>query len=216
VGFDELKTIQQSIAERVSVKDDFEKINKVAGCDQAFFDDSAVSAVVVCRFGSLEAIEKKYVIEKPAMPYVPGYLSFREGPPIMKAFKKLKHRPDMLLVDGNGVLHPRLAGLASHVGVELDVPAIGVAKSLLLGDMKRGSIYVNGELRGRAFRTRKGCRPIYISPGHRVSLESSVRIVRSLLRGYKLPEPLRLAHNYANQIKREVMRYGNRPAGFPA
>lgn len=200
--FDEMKRIQQSIADRISLKNGFKKLGTVAGCDQAFFNDRVISAIVVCEADSCGVMEKTHTVAKVTIPYIPGFLSFREGPPIKAAFKKLKTRPDILLVDGNGILHPRLAGLASHVGVELDIPTIGVAKSLLLGNIKHGFIYVNGEARGRVLYTREGCNPVYVSPGHRVSLESSVRIVKSLLKGYKLPEPLRLAHMHANQIKR--------------
>jgi deoxyribonuclease V len=201
VDIEKLRIRQKEMIKRLSLKDKFEKIETVAGFDQAFLGNKIISAAVVCDYSSLEVIEKQYAVEEVKMPYIPGFLSFREGPAIIKAYRKLKIKPDIIMIDGNGILHPLKAGLATHVGIILDKPTIGVAKSLLLGSIKNKRVYVDGEVRGYELYTKKGCKPIYVSPGHKVSLESSLRIVRKCVGNHKLPEPLRLAHLYANEMK---------------
>jgi len=188
-----------------------ELIKIQAGVDQAFLDDKIISAIVVCVTPFMSVLEKKHVIAKIDFPYIPGFLSFREGPPIIKVFKKLQNTPDILLVDGNGILHPRGIGLASHVGLLLNVTSIGVAKSLLCGKFKKvkgvGSyspiIYEDRTI-GYAYKSKKNCKPIFISPGHRVSFKTSLKIVKECIGKYKLPIPLRLAHFHANEIKMKL------------
>ena len=137
----ELVKIQGELAKGVITRDEFPEIRLIGGADQAFPRDNAVrSCVVVLDFENLKLVEKSLVEEVVDFPYLPGFLSFREGPPIIKAFKELKIKPDVLLVDGNGILHPRRIGLASHVGVRLNIPTIGVAKSLLCGEEKNNRI----------------------------------------------------------------------------
>ena len=196
-----LRAKQIEIIKKLSLKDEFKKIERIVGFDQAFLNDKIISAAVVCDYNSLEIIEKKYVVEEVKIPYIPGFLSFREGPAITKAYRKLKTKPDIVMIDGNGILHPIKAGLATHVGIILNTPTIGVAKSLLLGVVKNRRVYVDGEVRGYELYTKKGCKPIYVSPGHKISLKTSVKVVKDCVRGHKLPEPLRLAHLYANEVK---------------
>jgi len=199
----------------------------VAGVDQAFVDDVAVSAVVVSR-GS-EVIERVHAAVETEIPYIPGLLSFREGGAILAALAALDADPDLLVVDGSGRIHFREAGLATHVGVMLDVPAIGVAKNLLCGDPRdpldrKLSVGTTvgiesddsvetaepGTLIGHAVQTRQydspNCHinPLYVSPGHRVSAVTAADLVLALCDGYKLPEPTRLADNYADAVKVEV------------
>ncbi|MEM4266852.1 MAG: endonuclease V, partial [Candidatus Nanoarchaeia archaeon] len=141
---------------------------------------------------------------KEKFPYIPTMLMFREGPPIFDTFALFENRPDLIMVDGNGVLHPLKAGLASYVGVSLNIPTIGVAKKLLCGEVHQGKVYVNGEIRGVVLYTKQGSNPIFVSPGHRVSLDSAVDFVKSFLKpGFKLPEPLRVAHKFAAKLKRK-------------
>ncbi|WP_348613121.1 endonuclease V [Halobaculum rarum] len=196
----------------------------VAGVDQAFLDDRAVSAVVVTRGG--EVVERTYAVTDLSIPYIPGLLAFREGGPIVDALATLESDPDLYVLDGSGRIHFRQAGIATHVGVLFDVPAIGVAKSLLCGTPDadvdgrpagwRTPILADervdapaGTTLGYAYQSRQYdsspvINPLYVSPGHRVSAGTAVDLVAALCDGYKLPEPTRLADAYADEAKSEV------------
>ncbi len=196
----------------------------IAGIDQAFLDDRAVSAVVVRRAG--ETIARVGAVEPLAIPYVPGLLSFREGGPILAALAELSVDPDLLLFDGSGRIHFREAGLATHLGVVLDCPSVGVAKSLLCGTPERSVDDLpagervpiradddltapDGETVGYAVQTRQydsrsqSINPLYVSPGHRVSAETAATVAARCATAYKLPEPTRLADQYAEELKAE-------------
>ncbi|OYT56548.1 MAG: endonuclease V [Candidatus Aenigmarchaeota archaeon ex4484_14] len=204
---DKLVKKQKELAKKVIIEDRFDmaSINYIAGIDQAFPDkDTIISGIVVLDYKTLQPVEKIHIRTKVTFPYIPGFLSFREGPAIIKAYKKLKLRPDILMIDANGILHPRRIGLASHVGVLLNRPTIGVAKSLLCGEQKGDHIVMNDEKIGYRLVSKIGCKPIFISSGHMVSLESSVVIVKHCLAGYRLPEPTRLAHKYVNEVKNKL------------
>jgi len=191
----------------------------VAGVDQAFVGDRAVSAVVVLR--GREVVERVYAVEETEIPYVPGLLSFREGGAILAAFAELACEPDVVLVDGSGRIHYREAGLATHIGVTLDVPTVGVAKNLLCGEPQesldrklpegaRVAIEADAAVIGYAVQTRQydsdaqSINPLIVSPGHRVSAETAADLVLATAAGYKLPEPTRLADSYADAVKTEV------------
>ena len=209
---EELIEIQEKLKKKIILNDVLpQKIKTIAGVDQAFLDDRIISAIVVCETPFMNVLEKKYVIDKIDFPYIPGFLSFREGPSIIKVFKKLRNKPDVLLVDGNGILHTRGIGLASHVAILLDVSTIGIAKSLLCGKFKKvkrvGSyspVIYGGKTIGYAYKSKEKCKSIFISPGHKISLNTSIKIVKGCIREYKLPIPLRLAHVYANEIKMKL------------
>ncbi|WP_313692745.1 endonuclease V [Halorarum halobium] len=197
----------------------------VAGVDQAFLDDRAISAIVVTR--GAEVVERTYAVSPLDIPYVPGLLAFREGGPILDALETLDAEPDLYVLDGSGRVHFREAGIATHVGVLLDAPAVGVAKSLLCGALGeepdgrpqgwRTPITAtervsapDGTVIGYAYQSRQYdskpvVNPLYVSPGHRVSAETTVELVGALRDGYKLPEPTRLADSYADEAKREVL-----------
>ncbi|MHC1581775.1 MAG: deoxyribonuclease V [Candidatus Syntropharchaeia archaeon] len=206
-----LKKIQERIAERVIKEDEFERIRFIGGADGAFFRKSIISGIVVLSYDSMEVIESVHTIRTVNFPYIPGFLSFREMPGIIDAFSLLERKPDVLMIDGCGINHPRFAGLATHVGVKLDIPTIGVSKNLLCGNCKtpqevgdaRKISFEEKEV-GWMLKSKKGCRPIVVAPGHKVSLDSSIKIVKHCLRGYKLPEPTRQAHLYVNKIKRSL------------
>ncbi|MFT4891111.1 MAG: deoxyribonuclease V [Halobacteriales archaeon] len=203
----------------------------VVGVDQAFLDERAVSVVVALRGG--EVIERVHAVEPLEIPYIPGLLSFREGGPILAAFRNLSVEPDLALFDGSGRIHFRQAGLATHLGVILDLPSVGVAKSLLCGrpgDSVEGlaagvqvPIYADEDVEavgshsadpdaliGHAVQTRqydspnRHVNPLYVSPGHRVSASTAADLVLSLSAGYKLPEPTRLADADADEVKADV------------
>lgn len=205
-----LLAAQKLVASRATAEDDFSEIWLIAGVDQAFVDENIISGVVVLDYSTFEVVERVYSIEPVSFPYIPTFLSFREGPAIVHAYKKLKVIPDILMVDGVGLNHPRRAGLATHVGVVLDVPTIGVTKKILCGTGKEPSavceanplIYKRQKV-GWLLKPNKQSRMIIVAPGHRISLESSLSIVKECLRGYKLPEPIRLAHEYVNGLKKK-------------
>ncbi len=204
IDTNKLKLEQLKLAKKILLKKGFEDIKLIAGCDQAYFQNKIISAVAVLNYKDLSVAELKYTIQDVKFPYISGYLSYRESPVILETFNKLKKEPDLILVDGNGILHPRKIGLASHLGLILDKPTVGVAKNLMLGDEKDDKIFVENEPRAIIMKTRNFAKPIYVSPGHLVTLTNSLEIVKHCLRGSKLPEPLKVAHNYANKIKREL------------
>ena len=193
----------------------------VAGVDQAFLDDEAVSAVVAVRDGAV--VERTYAVEPLSIPYIPGLLSFREGGPILAAFERLDVEPDLVLFDGSGRIHFRQAGIATHLGVVLDVPSVGVAKSLLCGRPRspveglaagaRVAVEADarvdgteGEVIGYAVQTKqypssRRVNPVYVSSGHRVGAESAAAFALALAAGYKLPEPIRLADRYVGEVR---------------
>ncbi|WP_332900078.1 endonuclease V [Haladaptatus sp. CMSO5] len=222
----EMEQLQRELAE-VAVFEDTVEIDPetalIAGVDQAFLDDeTAVSAIVVMRGG--EVVERTSAISPISIPYIPGLLAFREGGPILDAFETLETTPDLVMFDGSGRIHFRQAGIATHIGVMLDIPSIGVAKSLLCGNPK-GSVSGReagtrvpieaddsvdapaGEIIGYAVQTRqypnsKQINPLYVSPGHRVSAATAATLVEATSTKYKLPEPTRLADTYAAEVKR--------------
>ncbi len=200
-----LKEEQIKLAKKIIINDKFDKIEKIAGVDQTFLHEDIISGIFVCNYKDLKPIEKKYTVVKAKFPYVSGFLSYRESPAIIEAFNKLENLPDILIVDGNGILHPRRIGMASHVGILLDMATIGVAKSLIAGEIKEGTIYMEKEARGYELVTKEHSRPIYVSPGNKVSLRTSLEVVKKCLKlPHKLPEPLHLAHRYANKIKENL------------
>ena len=200
-----LEEEQIKLAKKVIVKDDFEKTERIAGVDQAFANGNVISGIVVCSYKDLNLIEKKYAVVKAKFPYISGFLSYRESPAIIEAFNQLENKPDILIVDGNGILHPRRIGMASHVGILLDIPTIGVAKRLIAGEVREGTVYIEKEARGYELATREHSKPLYVSPGYKVSLKTSLEIVKKCIKfPHKLPEPLYLAHRYANKIKENL------------
>jgi len=201
--------IQKQLAPAVVRRDELSEVRTVAGVDVGFEDDNTVTraAVAVLRFPDLEPHEQAVARLPTSFPYVPGLLSFREGPAILEAFGRLETTPDLLLFDGQGIAHPRRLGIASHIGVLTDLPSIGVAKSRLTGrpagrlDEEKGAwqpLLDGDEVVGALLRTRTNVKPVYVSIGHRVSLETAVRYVLACTTRYKLPETTRRAHRLAS------------------
>ncbi|WP_237386800.1 deoxyribonuclease V [Xenorhabdus sp. Sc-CR9] len=180
----------------------------IAGADVGFEDGGAVTraAIAVLHYPSLELIEYQIARIDTVLPYIPGLLSFREYPALMAAWQKLRLRPDLLMVDGQGIAHPRRFGIASHFGLLVDVPTIGVAKSRLCGEHasvgdapgSRQPLVDRGEQIGVVFRSKKRCNPLYISIGHQISINSAVFWVEQCMKGYRLPEPTRWADGIAS------------------
>jgi deoxyribonuclease V len=192
---------QQKLAKRLILCDKLPKrIRTIAGLDCALAGKhKIIAAAVVCDYESLKPLEAATAVFQTSFPYLPGFLSFREGPALILVLCKLKSLPDVLLIDGNGILHKRRFGLASHVGLLLGRCSIGVAKSLLCGEIRDSRIYYRGRLVGYKLHN------LYISPGHKISLQTAVKIVKKSILAHRLPEPLFLAHAAARRLKRKLM-----------
>jgi deoxyribonuclease V len=231
----EARKLQAELRGHWKGEDSFGFIRTVAGLDASFMltesqalkrpasrwnrlreANRAIGCVVMYRFPEMEEIERVYAILPLDFPYVPGLLSFREIPVLLAALRKLQTMPDLLFCDAQGYAHPRRMGLASHLGVLLDLPAIGCAKSLLIGSHKalpqRAGCWVplidekaGGERIGAVVRTRTGVKPIYVSQGHRVSLETAIRMTLAVADGYRIPRPTRDADHFAGEIKRNTL-----------
>lgn len=203
---------QERLRTEVSAEDDHGPVRLVAGVDVSYDrrDPTVYAAVVVWDVRTGEVAEVAARVERASFPYVPGYLAFREAPPVLGAFRRLHSRPDLVLADGHGQAHPRGAGIACHLGVLLDLPAVGVAKTILVGHAgdlgplrgARAPLVWRGTRIGTALRTRDGIAPVYVSVGHRVSIASASRLVLRAGNGYRLPEPVRLAHLEVNALRR--------------
>jgi deoxyribonuclease V len=204
----EAMALQTELAGRVVRADTVREVRRVAGVDVGFEDDGRVTraAVAVLDFPGLALAERVVARQPTRFPYIPGLLSFREAPAVLAAFEQLSLAPDLILYDGQGIAHPRRFGIASHVGLLLDTPTIGVAKTRLVGEhralpARKGAwapLVDRGETIGVVLRTRAGVAPVYVSIGHRVSLESAVRWVIVCTTRYRLPETTRWAHHLAS------------------
>ena len=200
-----LKEEQIKLAKKVVISDSIKNIKTVAGAEQAFFGNRVISAIVVCDYKSFKVVEEKHATADAKIPYMSSFMFYREGPAVIEAFSKLEHKPDVLMINGNGILHPRRIGMASHLGILLDTATIGIAKRLSLGEIKEKTIYVDKEARGYEFISREHAKPLYVSPGNKVSLKTSFDIVKKCIQyPHKLPEPLHLAHKYSNRVRKEV------------
>lgn len=196
------KAIQLELQKQLILNKPLKKISTVAAVDVSFIDKVAVGVAALFSYPDLELIEEKIFNSKPKFPYVPGYLTFREGPIMLGALTKLKTIPDVILFDGQGIAHPRRMGEAAHLGILLDRPSVGCAKSRLIGEYKepgkkKGSfskLYLEGEVVGAALRTRDSTKPNFISPGHKIDLESAIKIVLGCATKYRIPDPLRFVH----------------------
>ena len=205
-----LEEEQVRLARKVISKDSFENIKLVGGVDCAYFGNKVIAAIAICDYPGLVLQEKVYCVLNSNIPYIEGFLIYREGSAISEAYSKLQNKPNILMFDGNGILHPRKCGLASHMGVLLDQASIGVAKSLKYGEIKDNLIILDGEIRGEVVSTRVHAKPIYVSLGHKISLKRSVEIVKKSVKDpHKLPEPLHLAHRIATDIAQKISKEDN-------
>ena len=205
IDIERLKQEQLRLAKEVITADTFKGYETIAGIDHAYFGGRILAAVVVID-ASGKILEKKYAVKDDTFPYIPGFLSYKEGPVMAEAFSCLDQKPDILMVAGNGILHPRRFGIATHLGLLADIPTIGVAKKRLVGRENGNEVEVDHEVRAIKIVTREHAKPIYVSPGHKVSLKTAVRIVRELTKGAKLPLPLKLAHQYANKMRDQLQQ----------
>ncbi|MAR92994.1 MAG: deoxyribonuclease V [Pseudomonadota bacterium] len=204
-------TLQQQWRRQVITEDLLGPVTHVAGVDVGFEDQNKVTraAIVVLSYPDLQVVDSALARLPTHYPYIPGLLSFREMPAILRAYEQLRVIPDLLLCDGQGIAHPRRFGIACHLGLWLDKPAIGVGKSRLVGKhaeppAEKGHwtpLLDDNEVIGAVLRTRVGVKPLYISPGHRISLEGAVHWVMACVTRFKLPETTRQAHHLASNLK---------------
>ena len=204
--------LQKSLRERVRIVPLERRIETIAGADISFnkFSPVVYAGIVVLRLPSLEVIEEVGVTSETRFPYVPGLLSFRESPSILEVWSKLKTEPDAVMFDGQGLAHPRRVGIACHVGLLINRPTLGCAKSVLVGKFEepgeeRGQwseMIDKGEVVGAALRTKTRTQPIYVSPGHLIDLEGAIRLTLDADGGYRQPEPTRRAHLLVNALRR--------------
>ena len=221
-GFDlspaQARRLQEELASRVVAGPalDLQGVRRVAGADVSTERDMAYATVAVLDFPGLSVVEVQGFEAPLRFPYVPGLLSFRELPSLVGALEKVEAEVDALILDAQGIAHPRRMGLASHLGIFLDVPTVGCAKSLLVGSFQepgreKGSatdLVHRGEVVGRVVRTRDGVSPVYVSVGNGIDLASSVELVLACCTKYRLPETTRRAHDAANRLRR-----GEEPGG---
>lgn len=206
--------LQKMLAAQVDVSPQLKSFEFIAGCDLAYHltKPVAYAAIVLMRFPDWSVIEVHTVSREVKFPYMPGLLSFREVPALLDAFAQLVQKPDVVMLDGQGIAHPRRFGLACHLGLWLYVPCLGCAKSRLIGDHDEPGaaagdstpLSIGGEIVGEVMRSADQVKPVYVSPGHLLDVESAVRVVRMSLSGYRHPKPTREAHMAANRKREEV------------
>jgi len=210
-----LERLQNAVSKRVILEDMFDTpIKVVAGVDLAFLGEVAIAACVALNYETMEVLEVKTAKLPLKFPYIPGFLSFREGPAMVRAMEKLTVKPQIFLINAQGIAHPRLCGCASHVGVITDKATIGVAQSKLCGEYEKEPerpgewtpLTYQGQVVGAVYKSKTGCKPIFISPGHKITLKTSIKIVKKCIKNHKLPEPLQKAHRQANKEKIRLMQ----------
>jgi deoxyribonuclease V len=209
----QLRTLQEEIAQRIVKKDDFDTpIASVGGVDSAYIDETVITACVVLKWPTLELLEKKIVVGNATFPYISTFFVFREGPSILQVLSRLEIMPTILMLDSHGIAHPAFAGCASHIGVMADLPTIGVAKNILCGSWKADPISVgewspinfSNRVIGAYYLSQNQNKPIIISIGHRISLETAIKVTKTCIKGHRLPEPTFFAHQVANDEKKKI------------
>jgi deoxyribonuclease V len=214
--------IQAALRERVEQMDRLSPVRLVAGVDVGIFGGVARAAIVVLRYPELDRVEVSTAEQQVVFPYLPGLLAFREAPVILDAWSGLRSVPDLVLFDGHGMAHPRRMGVACHLGLVLDLPSIGCAKSRLCGEHHDpgaaagdwAALIEGGECIGAAVRTRPGKQAVFVSVGHRVNLATAIELTLSCCRGHRLPEPIRQAHLAARGELRQANGPGRKTRGY--
>lgn len=201
----ELKREQSRLAPKLILRDGFGSVKTIAGIDTLPCGNNQnhqlLAAVVVCEFPSLKVIEQKTYLLHDPLPYQPGFQAYRDMPAMIEAYNLLEQEPDVILVKGEGILHPQRLGLASHLGLSLNKPTIGVSQNFCLGKLEQGKIFFNNEICGFEVKTREHANPVYVSPGHLITLGSALNIVsKTIVYPHKLPEPLHLAHKVLRKM----------------
>ncbi|GMR04498.1 MAG: deoxyribonuclease V [Thermodesulfobacteriota bacterium] len=207
-----VKAVEAMLVKRTVIAPLTKKPRYVAGVDAAFMEGKVIAAACLFEYPSLEFVEERHTVRTLSFPYIPGYLSFREGPAVIEAVEGLTKRPDLVIFDGQGIAHPRGLGLASFAGVLLDIPSVGCAKSRLIGaftepGVKKGAwsplTYKNKTI-GAVVRTRENKKPLFVSPGHRVDIAGAVEIVLGCVKKFRITEPIRCADALSKRIKGSI------------
>ncbi len=201
-SLEKAKEIQRKLSSLVKIERTFERIELIGGIDSSYWKDRIKTALVTLSFPELEVIDMAIFEDKVRFPYIPSFLAFREIPSMLGAWESIKIKPQMVIVDGNGIAHPRKLGIASHFGVLLNIPTVGCAKKPFyptpIPTFKRGAFsYMKNEkneIVGVSLRTKENVMPVYVSPGHLVDLDFSIEIIVSSSK-FRIPEPLRIAHH---------------------
>ncbi len=205
-----LKAEQKKLSKSILLKDafDFKLANRFTGITTVILEKShEILASAVLLDENLEIIEEKYTIKPIKFPYIPGYRAYRELPAMIKAYKKLEEQPDVIFVEGHGIAHPRGLGLASHFGLAIAKPTIGIAKTALVGEKKNNKIVLNNKTIAQCLVTKKGSKLIFVSTGHMISLKTAVEITKKCVKEpHKLPEPLIQARKYTAKTKKELQK----------
>jgi deoxyribonuclease V len=196
---------QLELAKKSILTDSFDTIKRIGGVDCSYLNDEyIIGGLVVLDRDTLKPVYRTFEIQKLSFPYVPGLLAYREADAMMGAITKAKVKPDLLMVDGFGTNHPRRCGIATHIGIKLDMPAMGVGKSYLCGRIEDDDVYQDGEKVGKLIYSKGAKKPIYVSPGHKISLETAVDVASASTITGKIPEPVRLAHEYVTNLKQAL------------
>ncbi len=200
----ELKREQAKLSYRIKLEDSFQEIKTIGGAECQVVGNKLLATVVVCEFPSFKVKDQKnYILDNP-LPFRQGFNAYREMPAIMEAFNQLDEEPDILLVKGEGVLHPRRIGLAAHLGLELNIPTIGVQEKLTFGNLQDGKVVVENDVLGFAVKTKDFSNLLIISPGHKIAVETVLELIpKTILPPHKLPEPLHLAHKLGRKVTRK-------------
>ncbi len=213
-GVAEARRLQEELSKRVRLAPLRKRPVTVAGVDASFTADKTVAVITVFEYETLRPLEEAHCVLETSFPYLPGYLSFREGPAILCAAQRLGFMPDVLIFDGQGIAHPRRLGIASHMGLLLGRPSIGCAKSRLVGEYREpppekgaeSPLYLDGRVAAAVLRTRAGVKPVFVSAGHLITLREAVEVVLHCAVRYRLPEPLRAADGLSKRLRRALQQ----------
>ncbi|RYZ55516.1 MAG: deoxyribonuclease V [Sphingobacteriales bacterium] len=207
--------LQRTLQKRTDLRPLEKEVRIIAGADISFnrFSEVVYAGIIVLRFPELEVLEEATVVTQATFPYIPGLLSFREIPALMACWDRLKAKPDVLVMDGHGIAHPRRIGIATHFGIVAQVPTIGCGKSRLSGTFEepgpapfdQSALIHKEEQIGTVLRTKKRCKPLFISPGNLITMKESVTIITQCVGKYRIPEPTRRAHLLVNRIRLEAV-----------
>ena len=205
IDIKKLEKEQEKLSKSLEIRDtiDFSQIVKVGGFSSAFFQNKIISACVVLD-SDFEILEQKYFSDRVKFPYLPGFRAYRELPAMLSCFELIDDKPEVVFILGHGISHPRL-GMASHFSIASGIPSIGIAESLLIGEVKGENVIHNGKIIAKVLNLKKGSNPLYVSPGNLIGRETAYELAKKFVKlPHKLPEPLHMAHKYAKQIVKEL------------
>ncbi|MCO6149342.1 deoxyribonuclease V [Flavobacterium sp. NRK1] len=218
ISLTEATEIQNRLRENISLTTENKNITTIAGGDISHNKDTDIvyAGIVILSYPNMQLLYYSLVIDKTNFPYIPGYLGFREVPALIKAWEQIPQKPDLIVLDGQGITHPRRMGIASHFGLLTDSPSIGCAKNMLYGKYSplglakynHSAIITNNEHLGYALRTKDNVKPVYISPGHKVSVADSLEFINPCILKHRIPEPTRIAHEKVNLFRTGRLKEG--------